>query len=69
MKKITFKESNAAITYNNYGDININPKYVNKFGYIEISIDDNGEIILNPLDFIFDCKGEGTAIQITKSRG
>ena len=65
--KITFKEdNNAAIIHYENGDTNINPKFISKFGYIKGTIDDNGEIHLNPQGFVFDCKGKATAINIEK---
>ena len=63
-KNITFKENNSALTYQNNGDININPKFVKEFGNIVIYIDNNGDIKLDPQDFVFDCKFEGIAIKI-----
>jgi hypothetical protein len=48
--KITFKETNAALTYEINGDININPKFVDEFGIIEGTN-------LNPVGFVFDPKG------------
>ncbi len=62
-KKITFDVNNISLTYYSNGNVNINPKFVAKWGYIDVSINDNGDNI-EPKDFIFDCKGVGAAIKI-----
>jgi len=59
--RITFKKDNNGImTYYENGDININPKFVVEFGYIE-SITE-----LEPKEFVFDGKGVVAAINIEK---
>lgn len=47
--KITFKENDACCTQESNGDININPKTITKFGYIE-------GIDIVAKDFVFDGK-------------
>ena len=59
--RITFKENNSVITYENNGDINISPKSISKFGYIE-------GINLTPKDFIFDGKGKNIGLNIKEVR-
>ena len=55
--KITFKENDACFTYESNGDININPKTIAEFGYIEgIDMVANG--------FAFDGKGVKMGINI-----
>lgn len=56
--KITFKENNACFTCKNNGDININPKTISKFGYIE-------GIDMVAKDFVLDGKGIKNSIGLT----
>jgi len=70
--KITFDENTkAAITYSK-NNININPKMIIKWGYLDVKIEhnfellkDNEEIKVFPQEFIFDCHG-GSAIEYKK---
>ncbi|KKL89886.1 hypothetical protein LCGC14_1910200 [marine sediment metagenome] len=57
--KLTFKENNAAVTYEVNGDINISPAFIAEFGYIEGTN-------LTPKDFTFDCKSSGIGINLKK---
>ena len=59
--KITFKETNSALTCENNGDINISPKFIAKFGYIE-------GIDLSPKEFTFDGKGSGIGLNIKSGK-
>ena len=65
--KITFEDSNACITYKtdkDNGDININPKFIAKFGHIVAFITKNGEARAEPKDFVFDGKGVTAVMKI-----
>jgi len=63
MTKITFDDNGAVLTKYWNGDVNINPKCVVKWGNIEISIDDNEEIKIEPQEFVFDGKGVKAGIK------
>ncbi len=55
--KITFNDTNAAITHKINGDINISPKFIKIFGIIEGTY-------MQPSGFVFDGKGEAVGIKI-----
>ena len=63
--RITFKEdNNSCITHYENGDININPKFIAKFGHIVAFITKNGEARAEPKDFVFDGKGVAAVMKI-----